>query len=82
MARDRAARAALAHVLAEYSVNPNRVFLIGVGEGAAAACRLARDARASGVVALNGAFSADRVEANNLRVLIAHGSEIEHRTVE
>ena len=71
---DRAAKAALAHILAEYSINPNRVFLIGVGEGAAAACRFARTARAAGVVALNGAFPADRLEANNLRVLVAHGS--------
>jgi phospholipase/carboxylesterase len=71
---DRVAKAALAHVLAEYSINPNRVFLIGVGEGAAAACRFARTARVAGVVALNGAFPIDRVQENNLRVLIAHGS--------
>jgi phospholipase/carboxylesterase len=73
-AADRGAKAALAHVMREYSVNPNRVFLIGVGEGAAAAGRFARDARVSGVVALNGAFPADRVQANDIRVLIAHGS--------
>lgn len=73
---DRGARAALAHVLREYSVHPDRVFLVGVGEGAAAAYRLglALGDRVSGVVALNGALPTDDVHASDLRVFIAHGS--------
>jgi phospholipase/carboxylesterase len=75
-AADRGAKAALTHVLSEYSVHPDRVFLVGVGEGVAAACRfgLAPGTRVAGVVALNGAFPTERVQANHLRVLIAHGS--------
>jgi phospholipase/carboxylesterase len=73
-AADRVAKASLKHVLSEYSVHPNRVFLVGVGEGAAAAYRFALGTRVAGVVALNGAFPTDRVRANDLRVLIAHGS--------
>ena len=75
-APDRTARTALAHVVGQFSVNPERVFLVGVGEGAAAAYRfgLALRARVTGVVALNGALPADRVPANDLRVLIGHGT--------
>lgn len=75
-AADRGAKAALAHALNQYSVHPDRVFLVGVGEGAAAACRfgLALGHRVAGVVALNGAFEVGRVAATNLRVLIAHGT--------
>lgn len=74
-AADRGAKAALAHALNAYSVHPDRVFLVGVGEGAAAACRfgVALGDRVAGVVALNGAFDADRVPETNLKVLIAHG---------
>ena len=75
-AADRGVKAALAHVCAEYSVHPDRVFLVGVGDGAAAAYQLGfalRD-RVAGVVALNGALPAGRVPANRLRVLIAHGT--------
>jgi phospholipase/carboxylesterase len=73
---DRGARAALAHVTRQFSVNPARVFLVGVGAGAAAAYRfgLARPAGVSGVVALNGLLPPDRVPANRLRVLIGHGT--------
>lgn len=73
---DRGARGAMAHAMSEYSIHPNRVFLIGVGEGAAAACRfgLALGDRVSGVVALNGTFPTDPVPENKLRILIAHGS--------
>ena len=75
-AADRGAKAALAHALNAYSVHPDRVFLVGVGEGAAAACRFgaALGDRVAGVVALNGAFDFARVSPTNLKVLIAHGS--------
>ena len=58
-------------MLAEYSVNPNRVFLIGVGEGrrGGVPARSALSDRVAGLVALNGAFPADRVQATDLRVL-------------
>jgi phospholipase/carboxylesterase len=73
---DRGAKSALAHVLSEYSIHPNRVFLVGVGEGVAAACRFAGAPgnRVRGLVALNGAFPDDHPQADHLRVLIAHGS--------
>ena len=73
---DRVARTALKHALAQFSVHPNRVFLVGVGEGASAAYRLglALGDRVAGVVAINGALPADRVPANDLRVLIGHGT--------
>jgi phospholipase/carboxylesterase len=75
-AADRGARAALAHAAAQFSTHPDRVFLVGVGEGASAAYRfgLAPRSGVSGVVALNGALPAGRVPANALRVLIAHGT--------
>jgi phospholipase/carboxylesterase len=73
---DRAAGAALAHVVGQFSVHTDRVFLVGVGEGAAAAYRfgLANRTRVSGVVALNGTLPVGRVPANGLRVLIGHGT--------
>ncbi len=73
---DRGARAALAHATTEYTIHRDRVFLIGVGEGAAAALRfgLAHRDRVCGVVALNGVLPTDRVPANDLRVLIASGT--------
>lgn len=71
---DRAAKAALRHALCAYSVHPDRVFLVGVGEGVSAASRLARTSRVAGLVALNGAFPTDLARPNDLRVLIAHGS--------
>lgn len=75
-AADRGVKAALAHVRAEYSVHSDRVFLVGVGEGAAAAYQLglAMGDHVAGVVALNGALPEGRVPANRLRVLIAHGT--------
>ncbi len=81
---DRGVTAALNYTAAEYSIHPARVFLLGVGEGAAVAyrfglslrgrCVRGRALRASGVVALNGALPAGRVPANDLRVLIGHGT--------
>lgn len=73
---DRSTRAALAYAAAQYSVHPNRVFLLGVGEGAAVAYRLGLKLgdRAAGVVALNGEWPKGRPPANKLRVLIGHGS--------
>jgi phospholipase/carboxylesterase len=73
---DRGAKDALAYALATYSVHPERVYLVGAGEGASAACRLALSRRdcVAGVVALNGALPADNIRANNLRVLLTHGS--------
>lgn len=75
---DGGAKAALAYTAAEYSIHPNRVFLVGVGEGAAAAYRVGhslrnRAFRASGVVALNGMLPKGRVPTTDLRVLIGHG---------
>lgn len=73
---DRGARAALAHATTQYTIHRDRVFLIGVGEGAAAALRfgLAHRDRVRGVVALNGALPVERVPANDLSVLIASGT--------
>jgi phospholipase/carboxylesterase len=73
---DRGAKAALAHVLATYSVHPDRVFLVGAGEGASAAHRLALSRRglAAGVVSLNGTLPAADIRTNNLRVMLAHGT--------
>ena len=73
---DRAAKAALAYVQAEYSVNPARVFLLGVGEGAAAAYRLGLELGdcVAGVVALNGELPPARVPNNKLRVFVGHGA--------
>lgn len=75
-AADRGAKVALAHALSAYSVHPDRVFLVGVGEGASAACRfgLSLGRRAAGVVALNGDLALDRVPETALRVLVAHGA--------
>lgn len=76
IAADRGAKVALAHALNAYSVHPDRVFLVGVGEGASAACRfgLSLGGRVAGVVALNGDLALDRVPETKLRVLVAHGS--------
>ncbi len=76
VATDRGVKAALAHVRAEYSVHADRVFLVGIGEGAAAAYQLGLSMgdRVAGVVALNGALPSGRVPANRLRVLISHGT--------
>jgi phospholipase/carboxylesterase len=75
-AADRGAKAALAHAATRFHIHPDRVFLVGVGEGAAAAyrCGLALRACVTGVVALNGALPPGRVPANTLRVLIGHGT--------
>jgi phospholipase/carboxylesterase len=73
---DSVAKAALAYALATYSVNPDRVYLVGAGEGASAAYRLALSRRGcvAGVVALNGTIPQNDLRANNLRVLLAHGT--------
>jgi phospholipase/carboxylesterase len=76
---DRGVKAALAYTASEYHIHPARVFLVGVGEGAAAAYRFGRSLRghgprAAGVVALNGALPPGRTPARDLRVLIAHGT--------
>lgn len=75
-AANRVAKAALAHASARYSVHPGRVFLLGVGDGAAAACRVGLELgdRVAGVVALNGPLPEGRMPANELRVLIGHGA--------
>jgi phospholipase/carboxylesterase len=75
-AADPGAKAALAHALSNYSVHPERVFLMGVGEGASAACRFALSSgvRAAGLIALNGVPAADRIPETALRVFVAHGA--------
>jgi phospholipase/carboxylesterase len=73
---DRGAEAALAHATSQFSIHPDRVFLVGVAEGAAAAYQFGLKLRSSvsGIVALNGALPAGRIPANDLRVLIGHGT--------
>jgi phospholipase/carboxylesterase len=71
---DRGIHAALAHVLANYSVHAGRVYLVGVGEGASAAYRLAATRRVAGVVALNGTPPVECPPARGLRAFLAHGS--------
>jgi phospholipase/carboxylesterase len=71
---DRGAQAALAHALASYSVHAGRVYLVGLGEGASAAYRLAASRRVAGVAALNGPAPAECPLARGLRVFLAHGS--------
>jgi phospholipase/carboxylesterase len=75
---DRSAKAALAYTATQYSINSERIFLVGVGEGAAAAYRFSQSLqgpclRVSGLVALNGSLPKARVPDTDLRVLIAHG---------
>jgi phospholipase/carboxylesterase len=76
---DRGAKAALAYTAAEYNIHLARLFLVGVGEGAAAAYRFGqslqnRRLRASGVVALNAVLPTSYIPATDLRVLIGHGT--------
>jgi phospholipase/carboxylesterase len=75
-APDRLAKAAIEHLTGQFSVNPERVFLVGAGAGAAAAYRLALAlrGRVSGVVALNGTLPIECVPDSALRVLIGHGT--------
>ena len=67
----------LKHTEREYHVHNDRVYLLGVGEGAAVAYRLGlalRD-RIAGDVALNGAPATGRSrDASGLRVFVGHGS--------
>jgi phospholipase/carboxylesterase len=76
---DRGVKAALAYTAAQYHIHPARVFLVGVGEGAAAAYRFGQSLRGprprvAGVIALNGELPAGRVPASDLSVLVAHGT--------
>ncbi|AMV28452.1 putative hydrolase [Gemmata sp. SH-PL17] len=73
---DRGTKAALAYATSQFSVHPDRVFLMGIGEGATAAYRLglSMGTCAAGVVALNGRLPKGRVRANQLRILIGHGT--------
>lgn len=73
---DYGAKLALAYATSRFHIHPDRVFLLGSGEGATAAYRfgLALRARVAGIVALNGTLPADRVPANDLSVLIGHGT--------
>lgn len=68
--------AVMAHAGSEYHVHPERVYLFGVGAGAAIAYRLglAMPGRVAGVVALNGWLPAPSEAARNLRVFIGHGT--------
>jgi phospholipase/carboxylesterase len=78
--RDRDAdylRRVMAHVRAGYHVHPRRVYLVGVGEGAAAAYRLGLSVGTAlgGVVALNGRLPVRPVKAlRGLRVFLGHGA--------
>lgn len=73
---DRGVNAALAHTVVQYNIHPDRMFLVGVCEGAAAAYRFALSRRVAGVVALNGTLptSSGCAEANDLRLWIGHGT--------
>ena len=73
----RYALAVLDHAAGEYHVHPERVYLLGVGDGAAAAYRvgLALRDRVAGVVALNGVPPGNRARAaSGLRVFVGHGA--------
>jgi phospholipase/carboxylesterase len=67
---------AVAHARREYHVHSERVYLIGIGEGVTAACRLARTmaGNVAGVVALNGRPLFDLRADRELRVFVAHGA--------
>jgi phospholipase/carboxylesterase len=67
--------AALRSVATRYSVRPQGVYLVGVGEGGAAAYRFARAYPnfVAGVVACNSQLPAVRGRISSLQFLIAHG---------
>jgi phospholipase/carboxylesterase len=65
--------ALIAHAERTYHVHPGRVYLIGVGAGAALAHRLAAAAGASGVAVLNGPPPTRRPAAG-VRVFVGHGA--------
>lgn len=67
--------AAVAHARREFHVHPDRLYVVGVGSGAAAACRLARRATgAAGLVLLNATPPARAGKsAGRLRVFVGHG---------
>jgi phospholipase/carboxylesterase len=74
---DRYALGVVNHTRRQYHIHSERVYFLGVGEGAAVAYRLAlaMPDRVAGVVALNGAFPAIRVKASDgLRVFVGHGT--------
>jgi phospholipase/carboxylesterase len=65
------------HACRQYHVHADRIYLLGMGEGAAVAYRVAQAMadRVAGVVALNGTFPATRVKGvSGLRVFVGHGS--------
>lgn len=73
----RLALGVLNHCRREYHVHAGRVYLLGVGDGAAVAYRVASALgdRVAGVVALNGSPPAARfTPAEGLRVFVGHGS--------
>jgi phospholipase/carboxylesterase len=67
---------AVAHARREYHVHSERVYLIGIGEGATTACRLARAMAGdvAGIVALNGRPLCGLRANSGLRVFVAHGA--------
>jgi phospholipase/carboxylesterase len=76
---DRPAKLALTYTTAQFNIHPDRIFFLGVGEGASAAYRFARSLRKcslrpAGFVALNGSLPEDRAPATDLSVLVAHGA--------
>jgi phospholipase/carboxylesterase len=67
----------VAHTRREYHVHAERVYLVGIGEGAAVAYRLglALADRVAGVVALNGRLPQSGLKAiRGLRVFVGHGA--------
>jgi phospholipase/carboxylesterase len=73
---DSGAKRAIAHVAKQFSVHTQRVFLVGIGEGAGAAYQLGLELgdRVAGLVLLNGRLPKGRVRRNSLRVLVCHGT--------
>ncbi len=81
--RDRTVRTALDHACERYHVHSERIYFLGIGEGAAVAYRfgLAMAPEIAGVVALNGSLPTlarrthlRRKSVQSLRVFVGHGS--------
>jgi phospholipase/carboxylesterase len=68
--------AVTAGVIETYHVHPGRVYLMGVGAGAAAACRFARSLgnAVAGVIVLNGELPQRLPCRRGLRVFVGHGT--------
>lgn len=66
----------VAHARSVYHVHPGRLYLIGVGAGAAVAVRLANrlTGAVAGVAALNGELPTARIRGCGLRVFVGHGA--------